>query len=236
MDFLIEYYTHMSVLSMISVDPQHCANPLLDTTIEKMARKLIDKKYIGQLCGCWLELLLTIPHIFDLGQRMRRPERPSPDDMIMFSLLQAQIMAFEPDSGVNEESRLAGLVFKQAVSLYLWSMLGCSQEGQADGLHSDLIQTAVTEGIALLEQIPATCRVNTSLCWPLTIIGCCTTEKSLQAILRTRLQTMFSCIGLGNMGETLRLLELVWAFPSDQRSPWVLCELMQEHQRWISFA
>ncbi|KAK0390047.1 hypothetical protein NLU13_3620 [Sarocladium strictum] len=236
MDFLIEYYTHMSVLSMISVNPQHCSNPLLDVTIERLARKLIEKRYVGQLCGCWLELLLTIPHIFDLGQRMRTPDRPSPDDMIMFGLLQAQITAFEPDARVSEATRLAALVFKQAVLLYLWSILGCFQQEQGDSMHSDLMSTAVTEGIALLEQIPATCRINTSLCWPLTIIGCCTTEESLRVTLRTRLQSMFSCIGLGNMGETLLLLELVWTLPLEQRSPWFLYELMQEHQRWVSFA
>jgi hypothetical protein len=236
MDFLIEYYTHMSVLSMMSVKPRLSANPLLDPTIETLAKKLIEKRYIGQLVGCWLELLLAIPHTFELGQRMRTSDRPSPDDMVMFGLLQAQITAFEPDTRASKETRLAGLVFKQACLLYLWSILGCPQEGDAGGNHSKLMKTAIAEGIALLEQIPPTSRVNTSLCWPLTIIGCCTTEKSLQSILRTRLQSMFSIIGLGNMGETLLLIELVWKFPLDQRSPWVLCELMQEQQRWISFA
>lgn len=236
MDFLVEYYTHMSALSMISVDAQHRSNPLLDVDIEKMARNLMAKKYVGQLCGCWLELLVTIPHVFDLGQRMRGPTPASPDDITMFGFLQAQIMAFTPVEGVSNETRLAGLIFQQAVLLYLWSILGWFQEDRSGSLHAKLMETAVVDALSLLEQFPASCRINTSLCWPLTVIGCCTTDETLQGVLRTRLQTMFTCIGLGNMGETLVLLERVWSLPLEQRSPWALCKVMQEHQTWISFA
>ena len=73
-EFLVEYYMHMTASSMISTDLSNTTNqPLLSPSIEAMARALVDRKYIGQLCGCWLELLLLIPQIFQLGQSMLTP-------------------------------------------------------------------------------------------------------------------------------------------------------------------
>lgn len=257
-DFLVEYYLHMTAASMISTDPRHKV-PSLSPEVEAMARGLVEKGYIGQLAGCWLELLLIIPQIFHLGQRMMASEHngngktmPSPDDILAFGFLQSQIMAYFPDPAANPYSRLAGLVFKQAVLLYLWSILGTpaktdsggsrssSQDSKtaagAGGSHKSFINMAVAEAISILGQFPATLRINTSLCWPLAVIGCCTTDPEVQNILRERLRTMLTTIGLGNMRETLTLLEHVWAQPGEEMSPWLLARSMQEHRIWISFA
>jgi hypothetical protein len=239
-DFLVEFAIHMTVTSMISTDPKHKA-PVLGSTIETLGRGLVSKGYVGQLCGCWLELLLHIPQIYHLGQRMmsaREPGNSLPvaDDIITFGLLQSQVMAFYPDHSANPYSRLAGLVFKQGVLLYLWTVLGAPHQGDGGTAHKNLISTAVTEAVSLLDQFPATLRINTSLCWPLAVIGCCTVDSEIQQVLRDRLQTMHSTIGLGNMRQTLTLLEHVWNKPSEQISPWKLSEAMQEHQIWISFA
>jgi hypothetical protein len=58
----------------------------------------------------------------------------------------------------------------------------------------------------------------------------------VQQVLRTRLQTMLDTIGLGNMRQTLVLLEHIWEQPPEQVSPWMLCRAMRERQIWISFA
>ncbi|CEJ92680.1 Putative Pc12g14900 protein [[Torrubiella] hemipterigena] len=247
-DFLVEYYLHMTAASMISTDPRHKV-PSLSPEVEAMARSLVEKGYIGQLAGCWLELLLIIPQIFHLGQRMMASEHngktiPNPDDIMTFGFLQSQIMAYFPDPAANPYSRLAGLVFKQATLLYLWSILGTptKQDAAADaaepktGSHKSFITMAVAEAISILSQFPATLRINTSLCWPLAVIGCCTTDPDVQSILRERLRTMLTTIGLGNMRETLTLLEHVWAQPAEDMSPWLLARSMQEHRIWISFA
>lgn len=239
-DFLVEYYMHMAACSMISIDPQYSSQPLLTPEIEHLARSLVEKKYVGQLCGCWLELLLLITQIFHLGQSMMVTSMdhpsPSPDDIMTFGFLQSQILAFFPDSSAALNARLAGLVFKQAVLLYLWTMLGTSHNKPENSAHKNFINTAVNDAIALLSQFPATVRINTSLCWPLAVIGCCTSDPAVQQVLRTRLQTMLDTIGLGNMRETLVLLEHVWKQPLEETSPWTLCKSMREHQIWISFA
>lgn len=231
----------MAASSMISTDAQNTSQSFFSLDIENLARSLVEKRYIGQLCGCWLELLLIIPRVFQLGQGILTSTEgklapPSASDIITFGFLQSQILAFFPDPSVTPYSRLAGLVFKQAVLLYLWSILGTPQQANGNLSHKELIHSAVLEAITLLNQFPASVRVNTSLCWPLTVIGCCTSDETIQQILRERLQTMVDTIGLGNMRETLTLLEHVWGERSEETSPWTLFKAMRKHQTWISFA
>ncbi|KAM5511068.1 hypothetical protein FOXYSP1_11168 [Fusarium oxysporum f. sp. phaseoli] len=240
-DFLIEYYMHIAATSMISIDPQYNSQSLLSPDIEVRARNLVVRKYVGQLCGCWLEILILISQIFHLGQVMSSPTvdgeiSPSPDNIVNFAFLQSQVMGFFPDPSVTPYTRLAGLVWKQAALLYLWTVLGKPHQQPEGSFQRALVESAVAEAVALLDQFPASVRINTSLCWPLAVIGCSTSDSSVQQVLRTRLQTMLDTIGLGNMRQTLVLLEHIWEQPPDQVSPWMLCRAMRERQIWISFA
>ncbi|KAM0202441.1 hypothetical protein ACHAPI_001633 [Fusarium lateritium] len=240
-DFLIEYYMHIAATSMISIDPQYNSQSLLSPDIEVRARNLVARKYVGQLCGCWLEILILICQIFHLGQTMSSSAvdgeiSPSPDNVVNFAFLQSQVMGFFPDPSVSPYTRLAGLVWKQAALLYLWTVLGKPHQQPDDSFQRALVESAVAEAITLLDQFPATVRINTSLCWPLAVIGCSTSDPTVQQVLRTRLQTMLDTIGLGNMRQTLVLLEHIWEQPPEQVSPWMLCRAMRERQIWISFA
>ncbi|KAM0351913.1 hypothetical protein ACHAPU_002427 [Fusarium lateritium] len=240
-DFLIEYYMHIAATSMISIDPQYNSQSLLSPDIEVRARDLVSRKYVGQLCGCWLELLVLICQIFHLGQTISAPTvegqmSPSPDIIVNFAFLQSQVMGFFPDPSVSPYTRLAGLVWKQAALLYLWTVLGKPYQQPDNSFQRALVESAVAEAVTLLDQFPATVRINTSLCWPLAVIGCSTSDPAVQQVLRTRLQTMLDTIGLGNMRQTLVLLEHIWEQPPEQVSPWMLCRAMRERQIWISFA
>ncbi|GAO19934.1 hypothetical protein UVI_02043600 [Ustilaginoidea virens] len=240
-EFLVEYYMHMVASSMISKDPRGTSQAALSPAIENAAKRLLSKNYMGQLCGCWLEILTIIPQVFQLGQSMLRtgdePGLPtSPDDIITFGLLQSQILAFMPPIVASTNSQLAGLVFKQATLLYLWSIFGTPQHNAPNTMHSDLMNSAIMEAVSFLSQLPASERVNTSLCWPLAVIGCCTTDAHVQHVLRQRLQAMIDIIGLGNMRQTLALLEHVWEQPPENMSPWTLRRVMQQYEIWISFA
>ncbi|WZH49261.1 fungal-specific transcription factor domain-containing protein [Fusarium acuminatum] len=240
-DFLIEYYMHIAATSMISIDPQYNSQSLLSPDIEVRARDLVARKYVGQLCGCWLEILVLICQIFHLGQTMSSPTvdgviSPSPDNIVNFAFLQSQVMGFFPDPSVSPYTRLAGLVWKQAALLYLWTVLGKPHQQPDGSFQRALVASAVAEAITLLDQFPASVRINTSLCWPLAVIGCSTSDPTVQQVLRTRLQTMLDTIGLGNMRQTLVLLEHIWEQPPEQVSPWMLCRAMRERQIWISFA
>ncbi|KAG8413366.1 hypothetical protein J3458_012935 [Metarhizium acridum] len=240
-EFLVEYYMHMVASSMMSKDPRGSSQPALSPAIENAAKLLLEKNYMGQLCGCWLEILTLIPQVFQLGHNMLRTgDEPglatSPDDIITFGLLQSQILGFIPSLMASTNSQLAGLIFKQATLLYLWSIFGTPRQAAQQTMQGDLMNGAVLEAVALLNQLPASERVNTSLCWPLTVIGCCTTNPDVQQTLQARLETMIETIGLGNMRQTLTLLEHVWEQPPADISPWTLRAVMQRYEIWISFA
>ncbi|KAF5687346.1 C6 transcription factor [Fusarium denticulatum] len=159
-DFLIEYYMHIAATSMISIDPQYNSQSLLSPDIEVRARNLVARKYVGQLCGCWLEILILISQIFHLGQVMSSPTvdgeiSPSPDNIVNFAFLQSQVMGFFPDPSVTPYTRLAGLVWKQAALLYLWTVLGKPHQQPEGSFQRALVESAVAEAVALLDQFPA---------------------------------------------------------------------------------
>ncbi|VUC24905.1 unnamed protein product [Clonostachys rosea] len=234
-DFLVEYYIHMTATSMLSMDVQYGSQPFFKPSIRQAAETLVTKNYIGQLCGAWLEILLLIPRIFQLGQRMRK-KPVHPETLITFGCYQSQIQAFLPSLSASASAITAGLVFKQAGLLYLWTILSNPLKPSADDTFSDLIRGAVNTAFTQLGHLSATERVNTSLCWPITIIGCCTADPAIRSQLRERLHIMSRTIGLGNMKRTVALLECVWKGESEDISPWTLYKSMQEHQIWISLA
>ena len=145
--FVIEYYTYTAATSMISIDARLSAQLLLDFDLEQRARQLSDTQYVGNLCGCWMELLLLIPCIFDLGRQWMRSDAddnnndannndnssssssdtnnrlPSADDIAMYGSLQAQLTRWTPYTSVSHEVMLAGRIFQQAMLLYLYTAL-----------------------------------------------------------------------------------------------------------------
>lgn len=221
------------------MDPTSGDNIVLSPHMWDRAQDLVARKYVGNLCGGWLELLLLIPSIFYLGrgnlEAKDAPTQHSPDDIAMFAFLQSQILSFWPDSSLKPNVALASRIYQQAVLLYLLTTLEMPEDRETS-MHGILIESTISNAITLLDQLPPTDRINTSLCWPLAVIGSCISIESMQNVLRERLQVMFDVIGLGNMRETLTLLEELWKLPSNQRSPWTIWKGMQDHQIRISFA
>ncbi|KAL6790905.1 hypothetical protein J3E68DRAFT_81457 [Trichoderma sp. SZMC 28012] len=238
--FIIEYYVYTVTISMISASPASRNAPLLNPTLELEAHNLVASGYIGQLCGCWLQLLLLIPQIFEFGRRAITggadvdPPFPSPDDFLTFSTLRAEILSFTPNPDATKDVILCGYMFQQALYLYLLTVF--RNEATSGGLQRTSIDNAVSETFSYLEQLPPTARINTSLCWVLAVVGSCTLDESRRDQLRRRLECMFQTIGLGNISSTLTLLEHIWTRPKSEQNPWAICRVMQEQEIWISFA
>ncbi|KAL6796210.1 hypothetical protein GGI42DRAFT_362258 [Trichoderma sp. SZMC 28013] len=238
--FIVEYYVYTVTISMISASPASRNAPLLNPTLELEAHNLVASGYIGQLCGCWLQLLLLIPRIFEFGRRAIvggvdvDPPFPSPDDFITFATLRSEILSYMPNPDASKEVTLCGYMFQQALYLYLLTVF--SNEAASDGLQRTSIDNAVSEAFSYLEQLPPTARINTSLCWVLGVVGSCTLDESRRDQLRRRLECMFQTIGLGNISSTLTLLEHIWTRPKSEQNPWAICRVMQEQEIWISFA
>ncbi|PLB40481.1 Zn(II)2Cys6 transcription factor [Aspergillus candidus] len=257
--FVIEYYTYTAATSMISIDARLSAQLLLDFDLEQRARQLSDRQYVGNLCGCWMELLLLIPCIFDLGRQWMRNDAesnnnntnsnnnnrpPSADDIAMYGSLQAQLTRWTPYPSVSHEVMLAGRIFQQAMLLYLYTALTpFSRRDDSSptstglvGMHRAQIDAAVLDALAYLAQLDATARINSGLCWPIVVVGSCLADTAHQDSLRRRLVAMVERFGLGNMQRTLLLLEHMWRVPPDQAGPWNICRAMERTQIWISFA
>lgn len=238
--FIIEYYVYTVTISMISASPASRNAPLLNPTLELEAHNLVASGYIGQLCGCWLQLLLLIPRIFEFGRRAITggvdvdPPFPSPDDFIAFATLRAEVLSYTPNPDATKEVILCGYMFQQALYLYLLTVF--RNEATSGGLQRTSIDNAVSEAFSYLEQLPPTARINTSLCWVLAVVGSCTLDESRRDQLRRRLECMFQTIGLGNISSTLTLLEHIWTRPKSEQNPWAICRVMQEQEFWISFA
>lgn len=239
-NFMVESYIDITALNLISVHPKRGSSLVFHPEIERAARQLADEQYVGQLSGCWIELFLIILQIHQLRQgimgNLKGQVKPTfADNIIMFGSLQTQAQCFFPASFVDQELLLASLIFKQAVLLYLWTSVDKPPSGDSNSMQTMLISHAVQEAMSILDQLPASARVNSSLCWPLTIIGCCTRDPASQDAIKGRLKTVFESTRLGSMRQALLLLERVWSKPNEAISPWTLHEVMQEHQVMISF-
>ncbi|KAJ5507978.1 hypothetical protein N7527_010121 [Penicillium freii] len=238
-DFVIEYYTYTATVSMISIDARFSGQLFLNLDLEQRSRELLQTQYVGNLCGCWLELLLLIPCIFDLGRQWIMDDTqaavPTADDIAMFASIQAQIIRWSPYPNVGTEVRLAGLIFQEAILIYLYTSLGGFQYTR-DGMYKGMVENAVTEAMSYLCKLSPSARINSGLCWPIALVGSCLLNPDQQDCLRGRLNAMTEKFGLGNMHRTLLLLEAMWRSPASEAGPWNICRAMQENQIWISFA
>jgi hypothetical protein len=240
-DFVIEYHTYTASVSLVSIDVRINPQALLNFELEQHARQLLNRKYVGNLCGCWLELLLLIPCIFDWSRPWvisgggEQPAMPTADDFAMFASLQGQILRWSPFSWVTPEVSLAGRIFQQAMLLYLYTASSCFQRLE-NGMYQVMVDSATAQAMSYLNQLPATVRINSGLCWPIAVVGSCLSDPLQQDRLRHRLEAMAEAFGLGNMRRTLILLEHMWQMPLGKSGPWTICQAMQEHHIWISFA
>lgn len=234
-DFLVEYYIYTSTSSIISHDPQASLHDLLCDQLLQEGQHLADSGYIGSLCGCWLELLLFIPRIFKLRQHWitRGIQNTTPDLVVEFSNIQSQLTQWEPKLHVTSPVALAGQLFRQSMLLYLHTILGKPSLGW-ENAHAATIQVAVTSALLCLEQLEATNQINTSLCWPIAVVGSCALCPQQRQSISNRLGVMAEAIGLGNITKTLEVLECMWL--QEKAGPWEIFTTMEEAGIWISFA
>lgn len=241
--FLVEYYVYTATLSMISIDARISDQYFLDNDMALLATELVAESYVGNLCGTWLNLILLIPPIFDLARRVQTRSgtpgwRPSADEFMLFAQLQSQVQAWTPNPAVSPDVALAGYVYHKAVTLYLYTALH-PLSGDENGIMAVSTQTALAEALSHLAQLDPTVRVNTSLCWPIAVIGSCVVDEGQRTFLRERLGHTFASIGLGNIRQTSVLLQHIWDEEDSapmRSGPWSVCRVMNEHQIWISFA
>lgn len=235
--FLVEYYIYAASTSIISIDCRVGPQFLLADDFEAHAKSL-GADYVGSLCGCWLALLLLTPRIFNLGRRLLPHGEVSPsvtaEDFMDFTALDGAIRGWSPNPAARDDIALAGRIYQQSMLVYLHTALNGLPRSTSTSAHASAVREAMDRALELLAELPPTWRVNTSLCFPIAIIGSCVVSAEHREYLRSRLDVMFSVLGLGNIRKTAALLEKMWELPSPD--PWDISRVMQQHQIWISFA
>ncbi|EXF84655.1 hypothetical protein CFIO01_12848 [Colletotrichum fioriniae PJ7] len=257
-DFLTEYYVYTATLSMISTDARVSDQLFLSNDLVILAKDLVAASYVGSLCGCWLDLLLLIPSIFEFGRCLSShaedPDwRPSANDFFVFAQLQRQIQGWTPNLATSSDVVvLAGYIYQKAILLYLYTALyplpqdndedrHTEDNDDEDNLSVKIARVVLAEALASLAQLPPSVQINTSLCWPIAVVGSCVVDQGQRSFLCERLEHTFSAIGLGNIRQTSMLLQHMW----EERDggggtvgsgPWSICRVMNERQLWISFA
>lgn len=238
-NFWIEYYTYTATLSMIAIDARVSTQRFLDPQVEELAKQLAKTNYCGNLCGSWLELLLLIPEIFELARSLRNGPVSTATNISMtfvrFARTQRKALLWAPRSCSDALESLMGRLFQQAILIYLYTAVNVDDDFESVD-HQILVDAAVDESVSIVENIPPGHSSNTSLCWPLAVVGSCVQDDYRKNILRARLRTMQSAIGLGNISQTLDVLEGIWASGTDSLGPWNICKMMQKQQVFMSFA
>lgn len=240
-NFMLEYYIYATTTSMISVDVRFGEPRVLKPELVTLAEELVSNGYSGHLCGCWLQLLLLIPQIYEIGRRassVRSNEDyifPTADDLVDVSMLYSQILSYSPPPTAGDDVAAAGLLYQQALIIYLWTTVDALST-RRDGVYRSLIDGAVAAAVLFLEQIPINSKVHAGLCWPIAVLGSMAYDEHIRATIYSRLEVMSQTIRLGNIGQTLSLLTNIWNDDTVHCTPWTLAQHMEHQGTWISFA
>lgn len=131
-EYLIEYYMHTVSFACVATNPITAAGvPFISAPQLLFVDNLAAKGYLGKLCGSWLDILATIPHIFRLGAILYRHKlgtsafQDAPDEFLSFGGIEDRLMVSAPcgeGEPINIIDKIA-VLFKIAALLYLWSLL-----------------------------------------------------------------------------------------------------------------
>lgn len=239
--FMVEYYTYATALNLISTDVRSSKFRGLCQSVLAEAHELVAGGYMGHLCGCWLELLLLIPRVFDLGQRVLLHDEaatetvPTVRELVDFVSLHNSITTFSPPKHAPDEILAAGLVYQQTLLIYLWMILTEIDYFGNGRFHSSINQF-VLKALFHLDRIPSDGRVGAGLCWPIVVLGSVTQDQQVRDDLHARLVVMSKSVQLGNIQQTIHFLGDIWSNLSHRPSPWTLAKAMCQRGEWISFA
>ncbi|KAL7894789.1 hypothetical protein HDV63DRAFT_138265 [Trichoderma sp. SZMC 28014] len=132
-EYLIEYYMHTVSFACVAANPITATGvPFISAPQLTLVDDLAAEGYVGKLCGTWLDILATIPHIFRLGAIMHRRKlgtstfEDGSDEFLDFFDIEDRLQASAWCGNTRNPSDMwdkVALLFKAAAALYLWSLL-----------------------------------------------------------------------------------------------------------------
>ncbi|PWY93226.1 hypothetical protein BO94DRAFT_512255 [Aspergillus sclerotioniger CBS 115572] len=238
--FLLECYIYVAASSSLLSSGRHKSQAWISKEVAEAGQELINIRYIGNLSGCWLALLLLIPRVVDFRRQyitcIASKGEPSVDLMVMFAELHAELVQWTPDPAATPDVALAGNIYHQAVIVFLLSAVTNGKNRFLSGPLDMTLEKHISQGLEYLAKLPLSARLNTNLCWPITVLGSCLDDPHQQDIIRNRLISNRNLLGFRNIASTASILEHIWTCSEDERGPWKTPCVMDANQLWITFA
>ncbi|KAK2013500.1 hypothetical protein LZ32DRAFT_637639 [Colletotrichum eremochloae] len=240
-DFLVEFYIYVVTLSLVSLEPQQYDQFQMHDLVQSRAHVLASESFVGNLCGCWIELLLLIPRInrFAAQNTPLSATETTPitgDRVAHFAMLHAETLAWSPYKVASPILRSSGIFYQNAVLLYLYTS-AFEPAVPLNSLSADLVSTTISAALSRLEEIDPTDPINTLLCWPVAIVGACLSDEEQRDLVRQRLKKLEGSLTIANITDLLSLLEALWDDTAGAYAgPWGLHRLMKARNLWFSMA
>ncbi|KAL6698422.1 hypothetical protein J3F84DRAFT_346752 [Trichoderma pleuroticola] len=245
---LVEYYMHTAMFACLAADITAADTiPFVSDAFQDVVDRMVARNYHGMLCGTWLPIMVSIHDIFTLGMSMRPYGNgplsvPSPgpstghlaDHFFTFGRIQEQLFHFIPALDESSPHFEAGVLWRNAALLYLWSLLEWPHTAKPAGPYSDMIRNTFDDALRQLGQIGKEDSVNKTISWPLLVVGCFAMERGDQDFIASRLIDSSARFKVGNALETCVILRHVWAQPVAWRSPWLLRRSIRATKSWGS--
>lgn len=212
--FLLELYMYLAIITATSSnDPLslHLPDELMCMFAEIGAS---DCGSAGILCGSAHSLFGLIPRVLEL-QRMIRREigsegQPSPSSMLALTSMRQQVSDWVSQSS-NPEFTACGKIYQLALLVCLDQAVKNQDISIPYAREYDSSDNIFRDAHILLDALPINASINTTLCWPLAVIASCAETQSQKDFMRDRLAGVYSSAGIGNIRQTLELLDKVWA-------------------------
>lgn len=253
-EFVKEYYAYLSRITALSMASE--VKPKEDVAAFAGLKPLTSHKSWGMLTGCAHELFELIPQICSLVQRRKTmfrrlsakkkqslahaafESRCEESDALEeeYTTLQSLISNWQPDMQAEPHFILCGGIFQQTLSLHLFTSFK-SPSSHFSASENQFIEECFSIFLDLLESLPFSAPISTTLCWPLAVFGSLAREQSHQRIIHHRLMTMWEYSGAGHTRETAKFLESLWSSKDNiLKDFWDLESLMKSHRIRIAFA
>ena len=216
--FILEYYTYSESLSRITLnmDCPSLEPDLVDPVL--LEDNLASYQGYGALCGCAYPLFLLVRRVADLVRRASFEREQlaglTPTTRCALQKLHTQIDAWTPEQNALPEFAACGRIYQQATRIcvlisladHASTIASAGKQHTCQGFESAEFDVFICR----LNDLPADSPISQTLCWPLAVVGCCTTESEHRKVIKQRLVEMYRIFGIGNYLPTARWLEEVW--------------------------
>lgn len=200
--FILEWYSYISALSAICyAKSNNFSTPLFDGICDELLAQGASRP--GVLFGCSRELFVLIPRVILIAQRIPQEQEEDgciscPTSLERDRLLHS-VQTWKPSSSANADCAAAGKIYQLALSALL----------QID-MDNATLQHHVASVASLLQALPISSQVTTTLCWPLSILGSLARLDSCKSSIRCYLELLATRYRFGNFQQSLHLLDTLW--------------------------